>query len=128
MNSITPFSLEEKALSVHEARAAVLTKNISNSNTPQYKSADIDFKEALKQTSALKTNLIQTHPGHMSLSHSANGFQVNERTNVEGSENGNTVHEQQERAEFIDNAIRYQASLAFLKNKAQSLVKAIKGE
>ena len=128
MKPITTFSLEEKALSVHETRAALLTQNISNSNTPNYKSKDIDFRDALKQTQTLKTDLSRTHPGHLSTARVANGFQMNERTNVQMSNNGNTVNEQIERAEFIDNSIRYQASLAFLKNKAQSLVKAIKGE
>ena len=49
MKPITTFSFEEKALSVHETRAALLTQNISNSNTPNYKSKDIDFRDALKQ-------------------------------------------------------------------------------
>ena len=41
---------------------------------------------------------------------------------------GNTVEEEQEKADFADNALRYQASLRFLGNRVQGLMSAIRGE
>ena len=41
---------------------------------------------------------------------------------------GNTVEEEQEKAAFADNALRYQASLQFMGNRVQGLLAAIRGE
>ena len=41
---------------------------------------------------------------------------------------GNTVEEEQEKSDFSDNALRYQATLQLLSNRVQGLLTAIRGE
>ena len=41
---------------------------------------------------------------------------------------GNTVEEEQEKADFSDNALHYQTSLRLMGNRIQGLLTAIRGE
>ena len=50
------------------------------------------------------------------------------RTPTQLSLDGNTVETEQEHAAFMDNAIRYQASLNFLNGRIKSLLLALRGE
>ena len=54
--------------------------------------------------------------------------QVQYRTTVQDSLDGNTVDEQIEQAQFMQNAVQYQATLEFLGGKFQSLTKALRGD
>ena len=50
------------------------------------------------------------------------------RTPAQVSMDGNTVETEQEHAAFMDNAIRYQASLNFLNGRIKSILGALRGE
>lgn len=120
------FDLEAKSLSLCETRSALLARNIANSNTPNYKSTDIDFNEALKQASQAGS-LNTTHAGHLQANHTAGGSKLYYRIPMQTSQDGNTVDDEIERKNFIENALRYQATLGFARNKASLLLKAFKG-
>ena len=51
-----------------------------------------------------------------------------EKSGSRSSLDGNTVDAQIEKSAFLDNALRYEASLMFLNSKIQGLRTAIKGE
>lgn len=120
--------IHDKALVVRAKRAEMLASNIANSDTPGYKARDIDFRQALKQVSGPDASLRKTHSSHISGSTSSVDTEVMYRTPNQSSLDGNTVDPQIEKAEFADNALRYQASLGFLERKFSGLMKAIKGE
>jgi flagellar basal-body rod protein FlgB len=44
------FSAHEKALGVRSQRMELMSRNIANADTPNFKARDIDFKQALKDT------------------------------------------------------------------------------
>ncbi len=50
------------------------------------------------------------------------------RTPLAPSLDGNTVDAQLEQGAFLDNAVRYQATLSFLSSKFKSLMTAITGQ
>ena len=54
--------------------------------------------------------------------------QVQYRRPLQESTNGNTVDAQAEHAAFMENAMRYQASIQLLDNRINGIKKAIKGE
>ena len=54
--------------------------------------------------------------------------QIQFRQPLQESVNGNTVDAQAEHAAFMENAMRYQASLQLLDNRISGIKKAIKGE
>ena len=127
----------ESALGIHESalrlrgqRASVLANNLSNIDTPNYKARDLDFKQMLNQESQ-KSNLgmATTQSGHMSDTNIAGEDpDLLYRTPQQPSIDGNTVEDQIEHAEYMKNALAFQASFQFLSGKFQTLKTAIRGD
>jgi len=124
------FGLSEKALQLCEDRSVLLSNNVVNSSTPNYKARDIDFQKLMKQEMDTQdSTLATTNPNHISSSSEmAGGENVLYRVPMQKSADGNTVDEDIERKDFIANAINYQVNLTFIQNKSDQLLKAIKGE
>jgi flagellar basal-body rod protein FlgB len=55
------------------------------------------------------------------------GAPVMYRTVLQPSADGNTVDMDVERAQFADNALRYEASLSFVSDKVKSVLTALQG-
>lgn len=121
------FGIETRALAVYEHRAALLAKNIANSSTPHYKAQDIDFQKELKSIQS-STVLIGTQVGHLQPANQAARETVGYRVPMQVSMDNNTVDDEIERKNFLDNAIRYQAALSFTQSKLHQLISAIRGE
>lgn len=121
------FGLEEQALKLCEHRAGILSNNIANSATPNYKAVDFDFHAALKQAKAHYA-VETSHDKHIQLSNSIDGQRLSYRIPMQTSIDENTVDDEIERKNFIQNSLRYQTSLSFAQNKIGILMKAIKGE
>lgn len=121
------FGLEEKSLLLCETRSGMLAQNIANSETPNYKSIDLNFKEALNQASNAGSLSITNH-NHLKNRDSVDDYKRYYRIPMQVNQDGNTVDEDIERQNFIENAMRYQAGLGFAQNKATGILKAIKGE
>lgn len=128
MRSDFNFKNEANALNISEYRAKMVAKNIANSNTPDYKARDINFAEVMNHTRK-NTALVNTDVGHISPSSPLEGSARSYyRVPMQNKSNGNTVDEDIERKNFVENTLRYQSSLSFLQQKATLLIKAIKGE
>ncbi|NDU85649.1 MAG: flagellar basal body rod protein FlgB [Ferrovum sp.] len=110
---------QQQALRVQETRQELIASNIANNDTPGYLARDIDFRAALStalgqsQTSSLPLNT--PDPQHIanSTKDDVAGSPLLYRSVVQPSADGNTVNLDIERAQFSENAIRYQASLKF---------------
>ena len=124
-NSI--FGISESAMQLCEDRAVMLTNNIVNGSTPNYKARDIDFQNILKH-SGDDSSIARTHQNHLTQAEGASGEQAMYRVPMQKSMDGNTVDEEIERKNFIENALRYQVNLTFIQNKTDQVMKAIKGE
>lgn len=120
------FGLSERALQLCEDRAVILTGNIVNSSTPNYKARDIDFYKLVKQTGPEQA-VDQTNSNHLASSNNLSEPLVY-RVPMQKSLDGNTVDEEIERKNFVENAMHYQVNLTFIQNKTDQLMKAIKGE
>ena len=122
----------ESALRIRAERAGVLSGNLANVNTPNYKARDIDFQAALKtqmNDSGRGVQLRSTHRGHIDFSQTASiGSEHLYRLPSQPSIDGNTVEEQVEHAEFMKNNLEFQASFTFLNSRFKGLTKAITGE
>lgn len=124
--------IHEDAVRFRGQRAAVLANNLANADTPNYKARDIDFQSALQQKMQLRTNKIElntTHDSHKP----AEGFEMDGeglfyRTPQQPAIDGNTVEEQVEHAQYMDNALAFQASFTFLNSKFKGLTRAVRGE
>jgi flagellar basal-body rod protein FlgB len=125
--------LHPQALVVRGRRAEVLASNLANSDTPNYKARDIDFRAELarvQQTLEHGNPAASTsHPAHIPLAGSGpQALDLLYRQPSQASIDGNTVDTQKEHAEFMDNAMRYQASLNFLNGRLRTLLAAIRGD
>lgn len=123
--------IHESALRVRGQRAAVLASNLANVDTPNYKSRDLDFKQMLNQKTSEATyfGAQTTNDRHISASVMlGEDADVLYRTPQQPSIDGNTVEDQIEHAEYMKNALAFQASFQFLNSKFQGLRSAIRGD
>ena len=121
------FGLSEKALQLCEDRSVTLTNNLVNSSTPHYKAKDFDFQKALA-TADQGYGLDKTNANHISATDEMHGQQMQYRIPMQMSMDGNTVDDEIERKNFVENALRYQVNLTFIQSKSDQIMKAIKGE
>ena len=134
-------NFHQTALRVRNQRQELLASNIANADTPQYKARDIDFQSAMK--AALQPNasagkptsggtLQQTNSGHMNGT-GGSGYVSGAsdplfRSVVQGSADGNTVDMDVERNAYVDNGIRYEASLTMIGGQIKKMLSAINGQ
>lgn len=123
--------LHEPALHLQSRRAQVLAANVANADTPKFKARDIDFRAVMQQvaenpkgTGPLRT----TATTHIQPPGFTNGHEVLYRHPRQPSIDGNTVEPEAENSAFMDNTMRYMASLRFLGGKINTLRSAIKGQ
>ena len=122
-----------QALKLRAERQRTLASNIANSDTPNYKAVDFDFSSALKATTSASSvntsTLAATDSRHIQGGAGPlSGADMKFRIPTQLALDGNTVEMDMERAQFADNAIRYEATLKFLNMQIKSLSTAIQGQ
>ena len=122
----------QTALSLRGARQELLASNIANADTPNYKARDIDFASALQNAlsgSVAKLPVATSSPMHLQGNTGATllGAPVMYRKPVQPSADGNTVDMDVERAQFADNALRYEASVKFVSDELKDVMAALQG-
>ncbi len=123
------FGIHAQALRLRAERAQILASNLANSDTPGYKARDIDINSTFSHTLENETNLMTTNSAHFSgATESLSGIPMQYRIPNQPSIDGNSVDIQIERAEFMQNALMYQASLRFATGRVRGLMTAIRGE
>lgn len=122
----------QTALNLRSSRQELLASNIANADTPNYKARDIDFASALQN--ALSGSVAQLPVATSSSMHLQGntgatllGSPVMYRKPIQPSADGNTVDMDVERAQFADNALRYEASLKFVSNELKEVMTALQG-
>ena len=115
-----------QALVMRSKRAQVLAANLVNADTPNYLARDLDFPGALAQAGG-SMPLSVTHAAHIQ-GGSGSGAELLYRVPTQPAVDGNTVDPHQEKAQFMQNALRYEASLEFLDARIKGLMAAIRGE
>ena len=116
-------NFHSQALGLRAMRQQILASNIANADTPGYKARDIDFRQALKAA----IDAPEAQPGTPAIAMATAEPQILYRTVVQPSADGNTVDMDVERAQFAENAARYEANLTFLNGRIRSMLAAIQG-
>lgn len=126
---------QQDAMSLRAERQQVLANNIANADTPNFRARDFDFAAELASSlrngraNAQGMSLSTTSDRHLHASgDSVSSRQLLYRVPDQPSLDGNTVDMDRERAQFTDNAVKYQASLTFLSSRLQSLKTAMQSE
>ena len=136
MNVVSKFdeaiAFQSKALGLRAYRQQVLAENIANADTPNYKARDFSFKSDLDSAMAGRATgglaMERTAPGHLSGTTGRSLADLKFRQPMQSSADGNTVEMDVERAEFAENALRYEASLTFINSRIKGLMTAIQGQ
>lgn len=126
LDKLTAF--HHRAMNIRTDRMEVIAGNLANQNTPGYKARDINFQEAMKSANyGQSMSMNKTSERHLSgrmVSNTEMGYRIPTQPDTG---DGNTVESQLERNQFLDNGLRYQATLQFLDGKLKGMKKAIKG-
>ena len=126
-------SFQQQALGLRAYRQQVLAGNIANADTPNYKARDFDFSSALQGAlagrNATSLPVSKTNSGHLGAAAGAEAsIRLMYRTPAQPSVDGNTVEMDVERAQFSENAIRYEAGVTFISHHLKTLTLAIQGQ
>ena len=136
-------SVQESALKLREMRQELLASNIANADTPNYKARDINFSAALKQltgasasgsgtTLALTASASSSSPaanltGGPGSAGNALGVPVLYRNDRQGSIDGNNVDTDQERNQFADNGLHYEATVTLITSQIHNMLAVLQG-
>lgn len=122
---------QQQALGLRARRQEILAGNIANADTPNYKARDFDFSSALKEAVAGRGGgslpLATTASRHLSTGAVSAPVRLMYRTPSQASVDGNTVDMNVERAQFSENAVRYEAGLTFITHQLKMLMAATQG-
>lgn len=117
------------ALELRVKRSQILSNNMANAETPGFRAVDFEFSEVfdrnrtqMQRMDALRETHMRTQPGEQ-----LRPDEVVFRDNKLASLDGNKVSLEQERARFMENQIRLNATNMFLSKRFSSLQKALKG-
>ncbi|MCY7294552.1 flagellar basal body rod protein FlgB [Alteromonas sp. a30] len=127
LDRLTAF--QHKAVNLRNDRMEIIAGNLANANTPGYKARDIDFKAAMQSaTYGQSHHMSRTNEKHLQGSSNILPNEVKFReTTQPDTGDGNNVEVQLERNTFLENGLRYQASLQFLDGKFKGFKKALSG-
>jgi len=135
MPSVSPldraFQFFETAAAVRDQRMQLLSSNIANADTPNYKARDIDFTQSLQsalseQQSLPAVSLARDNPRHIA----GNGpsfapIAAQYRIPYQESADGNTVEMNTARVNFAETALHEQADLNFVSDRIKTMLSAI---
>ena len=127
------FQFSQNAMNLHAYRQQLIASNIANADTPGYRAKDLDFAATLKNARNAaegKPQMPQLRPAGANLSGEKNvplNADVLYRSAVQRSADGNTVDIDVERAQFAENAVRYEAQVQFISGQIKTMLSAIQG-
>jgi flagellar basal-body rod protein FlgB len=138
-NLTNTLDFQAKALVLRADRQRVIASNIANVDTPGYVGRDVNFKEAMNaaldeshQSSAPRLSASTSHARHIPLQAQTaslgNTDSLAYTTQTQPSMDGNSVDMDRERANFVDNSVRYEATLRFINGQSKTILSAIQGQ
>jgi len=124
-NTITTL---EQALNYSSTKQKVIAQNISNADTPNYKSKEVSFKSALQNAMDQSMQAKQTDARHFEFKgQQTNGIAITTNQNTSYNNNGNNVDVDKEMADLATNQIYYNALTERISGKFQTLQSVIRG-
>lgn len=138
-NMTNSLDFHAKALVLRADRQRVIASNIANADTPGYVGRDFNFKDAMNaalddgshsmtpsapSNGTSNTRHIPLQAQTASLGTSPLAY----TTQTQPAMDGNSVDMDRERANFVDNSVRYEATLRFINGQSKTILSAIQGQ
>jgi flagellar basal-body rod protein FlgB len=122
------FQSLENALDYSNAKQKVISQNIANSDTPNYKAKDVDKIKSFKAELESSLESYRTDERHFTFkSGGGHASHIVAQKNVQYNNNGNSVDVDKEMTDLAANQIYYNAVTDRLSGKFQSLQNVIRG-
>ena len=142
------------ALVLRGERQRAIASNIANADTPGYVARDFKFGDALREATGVTSSATgtpgaavtrlatsgsygtagTTDPHHIPLPTVNSSTSIDRQgalgyaVQTQPSLDNNSVDLDRERANFVDNAVRYEATLRFINGNAKPMLSAIQGQ
>ena len=142
-NMTNALDFQSKALVLRAERQRVIASNIANADTPGFAGRDFNFKEALgaavgQNSTSLSlrapsggTSQGMSHSRHIPMQASTSslgGGALGYSVQTQPAMDGNSIDMDQQRANFVDNSVRYEATLRFINGTSKTILSAIQGQ
>lgn len=148
-NLTRTLDLHGQALMLRAERQRVIASNIANADTPGYVARDINFRQALSEAAQLGGSELPSGLSRPGLAASASAGGASSATHIplqglgdaqisngamayavqtQPALDNNSVDMDRERANFVDNAVRYESTLRFISGQAKTILSAIQGQ
>lgn len=147
-NLTSGLDFHSKALVLRAERQRILASNMANADTPGYVARDFNFRETLGQMTrqaggeltqagrglSLRASDAASNPKHMDLTGRLGDSSLSSSgalaygTQSQPSLDGNSVDMDRERANFVDNSVRYESTLRFINDQSKTILSAIQGQ
>ena len=142
------------ALVLRGERQRAIASNIANADTPGYVARDFKFGDALREATGVTSSATgtpgaavtrlatsgsygtagTTDPHHIPLPTVNSSTSIDRQgalgyaVQTQPALDNNSVDLDRERANFVDNAVRYEATLRFINGNAKTMLSAIQGQ
>ena len=136
------------ALLLRAERQRAIASNIANADTPGYVARDFKFGDALREATGTRSGTTSlamsgsastagvgtTDARHIPLATVQTSASIDKQgamgyaVQTQPSMDNNTVDLDRERANFVDNSVRYEATLRFINGNAKTMLSAIQGQ
>ncbi len=134
MNRMTnSLDFQAQALTLRAERQRIIAGNIANADTPGYVARDMDFAAALREATgnqapgATMAGTATTSPTHIPIgTGSTSELGMKYAAPSQTSLDSNTVDMDRERASFVDNSVKYEATLRFINTDVRTMLDAMK--
>jgi flagellar basal-body rod protein FlgB len=146
-NLTNGLDFQAKALVIRAERQRVIASNIANADTPGFVGRDINFKDAMSaalgsSSASTPLALITSSSSNNSGSNADNARHIPLQSTLgslggsglaytvqsQPAMDGNSVDMDRERANFVDNAVHYEATLRFINGSSKTILSAIQGQ
>ncbi|HRM63132.1 flagellar basal body rod protein FlgB [Acidovorax temperans] len=140
------------ALILRAERQRIIASNIANADTPGYVARDFDFASTLREATKAPAgtdvksvlhgdkgpavSTATSDPRHFRATTTGSGSastlggpgKLGYAVQTQPALDNNSVDLDRERANFVDNAVRYEATLRFINGNAKTMLSAIQGQ
>ena len=132
LNNLKLFKMAMTRMDWASQRQRLLSQNISNADTPDYRPNDLkslDFKQVLRGQMAAPVVVARTDPGHLkgTIPEQAKFHDVGQRKTFEASPDGNQVVVEEQMQKVSDTRAAYDTAITLMQANLKMLSIAVKG-
>lgn len=117
----------ERSLDYSALKNNVISNNIANVDTPNYKAKKVEFKSVLNEALTNQLETKRTHPKHIPFNNQRTPFQIVSNHQTMYNHNGNNVDIDKEMSELAKNQIYYRGLVERINGKFSTLQTVIRG-